>query len=90
MTTAGDHRRDQRDRAEGEQEQQQDLGEDHPDRERPQQQEGAELADEQDHRQQQPLVLAALLHRVGRRLVGNAEAVAGPLGVGEVGGVAVV
>ena len=90
MTASGDHRRDQRDRAEGEQEQQQDLGEDHPDRERPEQAEGTELADEEDDRQQQPLVLAALLHRVGGGLVGDAEAVAGPLGVGEVGGVAVV
>jgi hypothetical protein len=92
VAATGDHRRDQRDRAEREQEQQQDLGEDHPDRERAQEQEGAELAEEEDQRQEQPLVLAALLHRVGGGLVGNAEPVAlgFSVGFGELRGVAVV
>ena len=92
MAAAGDRRGDERHRREGQQQEQQYLGEDDPDRERAQEQDRAELADEEDEREAQPLELAALLHRVGGGLVGDPEPVArlGRVGFGQLGGVAVV
>jgi hypothetical protein len=92
VAASRDDRRHERNRREGQQQKQQYLGEDDPDRERAQEQDRAELAAEEDERQQQPLELAARLHRVGRGLVGDPEPVAAPCGVGvrQLRGIAVV
>jgi hypothetical protein len=76
VSAAGEYSDEQRDRREREHRQQQDLREDHAERERAEQRERAELPEENQDRQQQPLVLAALAHRFGRWLVGLAEGVA--------------
>ena len=84
MASSGDDGDNEDDGRECEEQQEQDLREDHPDRESSDQQEHAEFTREDHDRHEQPLVLTALLHRVGRRFVGNAEPVVAAIG-GRVG-----
>src|SRR5262249_473734 len=69
VAASGDRRGDECDWREGQEQEQEYLGEDHPDREGAEQEEGPELSEEDEERQAQPPELTALLHRVGGGLV---------------------